>query len=361
MLRKTVASGVVAILMFVVVGFAAGSAAAAGGGNCSAEQGQILIDAAQYDRAVREFTCVIMAQPTEVAGYRGRIEALLMLGEFAAAFADYALVTAWVLPEHPDAATTILNGYAARLAETPDEVTALTGLSFAHWWLFGYAAAINVLNDLLEVRPDDVYGNLFRGSSAMLKGGLRTRATADLEQAIALAPASRDVRWVVADAYLYGAGDQVRAFEEATLALEGGLDTPRVNAILASYHLATGDLEAAAAYLARHIELVTTEYAPSLPLTAGGTLSLDLVPGRTWEIPVPAVAGEQLSIQTRSNDYFDTIAVLLAPDGTPVTGGDDYMQYYAGFQWVAGETGTYVLQAAFFEAVNTGTMKVTRK
>jgi tetratricopeptide (TPR) repeat protein len=321
----------------------------------------MLLDAAEYDRAVREFTCVILAQPTEVEGYRGRIEALLMLGEFASAFADYGLVTAFVLPAHPDAATTILNGYAARLAESPDEITALTGMSFAHWWLFGYAAAINVLNDLLEVRPDDVYGNLFRGSSAMLKGGLPAQATADLERAILLAPDSPDVHWVVADAYLYGAGDHARAFDEATMALAGGLDTPRVNAILATYYLAGGNPAAAAPYLARHIELVTTEYLPSAPLTPGGTLNLELAPGRTFEIPVPAVSGETLSIQTRSNDYFDTIAVLLAPDGLPVTGGDDYMQYFAGFQWVAGETGTYVLQATFFEAVNTGTMKVTRK
>jgi tetratricopeptide (TPR) repeat protein len=323
MLRTAVASGVVSILLFVVGGFVAGSATAAGGRNCSAEQGQLLIDAAHYDRAVREFTCVIVAQPTEVEGYRGRIEALLMLGEFSSAFGDYALVTAFVLPEHPDAAATILNGYAARLAATPDEVTALTGLSFEHWWLFGYAAAISVLNDLLEIRPADVYGNLLRGSSAMLKGGLRAQATADLERAIALAPTSPDVRWVVADAYLYGAGDPVRAFEEATLALEGGLDTPRVNAILASYHLATGTPADAAAYLARHIELVTAEYVSSMPLTAGGALSLELVSGRTWEIPVPAMAGQKLSIHTRSNDYFDTIAVLLVPDGTPVTGGDD--------------------------------------
>jgi hypothetical protein len=37
------------------------------------------------------------------------------------------------------------------------------------------------------------------------------------------------------------------------------------------------------------------------------------------------------------------------------------MQYFAGFQWVAEETGIYVLQATFFEGVNTGTIRVTRK
>jgi len=47
-----------------------------------------------------------------------------MLGEFSDAYRDYARVTANVLPVYPDAATTILNGYAARLAETPDDIPA---------------------------------------------------------------------------------------------------------------------------------------------------------------------------------------------------------------------------------------------
>jgi tetratricopeptide (TPR) repeat protein len=264
--RKLLANCVVLILLLVVAEFATPPALADGGRDCSAEQGQLFIDAADYDRAVREFTCVILAQPTGVEGYRGRIEALLMLGEFAAAFADYALVTAFVLPVHPAAATTILNGYADRLAEAPEEIAALTGLSFAHWWLFGYAAALNVLDDLLALHPDDVYGNLFRGSSAMLKGGLHAQADADLERAILLAPDSPDVHYIVADAKLYGAGDHVRAFDEATMALEGGLDTPRVNAILASYYLAEDWIMLQPP--AQHIELVTTDYVHSAPLAA---------------------------------------------------------------------------------------------
>jgi tetratricopeptide (TPR) repeat protein len=360
-MSRKAAAAVIVMILFAVGGSAGASPVPAGPNACSAEQGQLYIDAGDYDRAVRQFTCLIDAEPSEVEGYRGRIEALLMLGEFSDAFRDYARLTAHVLPLHPDAATTILNGYAARLAEDPDEIPALTGLSFAHWWLFGYAAAINVTDDLLALEPDDVFGNLFRGSSAMLKGGTRTRAEEDIERAIALAPGCPDVHWVAADAYLYGRYDYARAFAEASEAYAGGLDTPRVNAILASCYLAEGNLDAAAAHLARHIELVTTAYVPSAPLTPGGTLNLELVPGRTYQIPVPAAAGQMLSIQTRSNEYFDTIAVLLAPDGTPVTGGDDTMQYYAGFDWVAEETGTYLMRATFFESVNTGTMKVTRK
>src|SRR5262245_55492209 len=50
---------------------------------CTAEQGQLFIDTERYDRAIREFTCLINAQPTEVEGYRGRIEAELLLGRYS--------------------------------------------------------------------------------------------------------------------------------------------------------------------------------------------------------------------------------------------------------------------------------------
>ena len=40
--------------------------------------------------AIREFTCVIEGQPTEVEGYRGRIEAELLLGRYSGTFRDCA-------------------------------------------------------------------------------------------------------------------------------------------------------------------------------------------------------------------------------------------------------------------------------
>src|SRR6266542_1198980 len=186
---------------------------------CTAQQGQAFIDEGRYDQAIREFTCVIAAQPTGVEGYRGRSEAELLLGRYSDAYADYARVVAFVLPVHPDAYTTILKGYAARLA---------------------------------------------------------------------LAPLSADVRYIVADAYTYGLPDPERAFAEATLALDWGLDTPRVHAILASAYLAFGDLPAAASEFKKHIDLVTTELLSAPTLAPDDSLSLDLVPGRTDEIPVPA-------------------------------------------------------------------------
>ncbi len=354
-------------LMFGLGSAATGSAKAAeaGQGNstaerCAAETGQLFINEGRYERAIREFTCVIGARPTDVEGYRGRAEAKLLLGQYSDAYRDYALVTALVLPAHPDAEEVIIAGYAARLAITPEDIPTLTGASFARWVFFDYAQAIHLLNRLLGVRSDDVYGNLFRGSSRLLRGATRTEGMADLERAIALAPQSADVRFIVADAYTYGQPNPERAFAEASLALAWGLDTPRVHAILASAYLAFGDDLAAAAHIKRHIELVTAELLTTSPLAAGASLSLDLAPGRTYEIPVAAIAGETISITTSSRDFYDSILVLLAPDGTPVVGGDDYKKYFAGFAWVAGATGTYRLRVTSFESVNTGTLVVTR-
>ena len=358
-----------AALLTRVLGFAlaaallvpAAVAQGANGPKCSAEQGQALIDERQLERAVREFTCVIDAEPTEVEGYRGRIEAALLLGRYSDALADHARVTARVLPVHADAKKTILAGYAERLDSTPEDVAALTGASFARWAFFDYASAIHLLNRLLEVEPDGLYGNLFRGSSRLLQGGPGpdVRGEADLERAIALAPESPDVHFIVADAYTYGLPDLERAFAEATLALDGGLDTPRVHAILAAGYNAFGELEDAASHIQRHFELVTTELVTAPPLAAGDTLTLDLVPGRAYAIPVAASAGESISISTSSHDYWDTIAVLLAPDGSPVVGSDDENAYFAAFDWVAEESGIYLLQVTFFEAVNTGELVVT--
>ncbi len=357
------AAMVVLTMMFALRGGAAGSAKAAEAEKCAAETGQLFINEGRYERAIREFTCVIETRPTEVEGYRGRIEAELLLGRYSDAVRDYARVTALVEPAHTDAEDTIIAGYVARLAVTPEDIPALTGASFARWWFFDYAQAIHLLNRLLDVRPDDVFGALFRGSSHLLHGAHgaeRAEGMADLERAIALAQQSADVRFIVADAYTYGHPDPERAFAEASLALAWGLDTPRVHAILASAYLAFGDNSAAAVHIQRHIELVTTEILTTSPLAAGASLSLDLAPGRTYEIPVAAIAGETLSIVTSSRDFYDSILVLLAPDGTPVVGGDDYKQYFAGFEWVAGATGTYRLRVTSFESVNTGVLVVTR-
>ena len=215
-----------------------GSLSSAYAASCTAEQGQLLIDQGRYKQAVNEFTCVIDAHPTDVEGYRGRIEAQLLLGQYSNSFRDYARVTAVVTPVHPDAEATILAGYAARLAAAPTSITALTGASFARWAFFDYLGAIHLLDQLLDLQPSNSYGYLFRGSSRLLKNHAVNDGVGDLDYAIALAPASPDVHYIVADAYTYGLPDPSRAFTEATFALEGGLDTPRVHAILGSAYLA---------------------------------------------------------------------------------------------------------------------------
>jgi tetratricopeptide (TPR) repeat protein len=329
---------------------------------CTADQGQQFIDAGEYDKAIREFSCVIDRDPTGVEGYRGRIEAQLMLGLFSDAVRDYTRVMAFVEPVHPDAAQVILAGYAARLAAAPDAVTALTGKSFAHWWFFDYPAAMHVADKLLAAQPNDVYGTLFRGSSRVLQGTKRAEGAADLERAITLAPSSPHVRFIVADAYTYGSlRDPQRAFTEASFALDRGLDTPRIRAILGASHNAFGDLLAAAAQIKIHLELVTTELVTTSPLAAGSSANLAVVPARTYDIPVAVAAGETLSIATSSKDFWDTILVLLAPDGSPVVGSDDYKGYFAGLDWVAPAAGTYRLRVTSFEAVSTGELLVARK
>src|SRR5262245_46429445 len=111
----------------LVAVFVGGTATAADAASCTALQGQLLIDQGRYKQAISEFTCVIKEQPTGIEGYRGRIEAELLLGLYSDSVRDYARVTAVVTPVHPDAQAIILGGYANRLAISPNNIPALTG------------------------------------------------------------------------------------------------------------------------------------------------------------------------------------------------------------------------------------------
>ena len=328
--------------------------------SCTAVRGQAFIEEGRYDHAIREFTCVIDAQPTGVEGYRGRIEALVLQQRYSDAVRDYQRVVAFVLPVHPDAKSTIIAGYSARLANSPQDIKALTGLSFARWWFFDYPQAIQILNQLVALQPNDLYPNLFRGSSRLLSGAAKAKGVADIERALAISPANPHVRFIVADAYTYGLPDPERAFAEASLALAWGLDTPRVHAILGAAYNAFGNTAAAAMEIEKSIDLVTTQLVPYAPLSSGTSLDLDFVPGRVYEIPITVVAGETIAITTGSRDFWDTIAVLIAPDGTPVIGSDDDSAYFAKFNYVAPTAGTYKLKVTFFESVITGELNVTR-
>lgn len=80
---------------------------------------------------------------------------------------------------------------------------------------------------------------------------------------------------------------------------------------------------------------MTTELVSAPALADGSSVLLGVVPGRTYEIPIPVAAGEAVSVLTSSKDFYDTILVLLSPAGTPILGADDYKLYFAGFEWVA--------------------------
>jgi hypothetical protein len=107
--------------------------------------------------------------------------------------------------------------------------------------------------------------------------------------------------------------------------------------------------------------MVTSELIPAAPLAEGESVTVNLAAGRTFEIPLEVSAGETLSILTSTHDFYDSILVLLAPDGTPVLGADDYLFYFAGFEWMAEQTGTYRMLVTSFEAVNTGELYVSRQ
>ena len=347
----------ISTLIITILGGAAVEGRAAA---CTSAQGQALIDEGRYEQAAQKFTCVIAGNPTAVDGYRGRVEAELLLGRFSDAVLDYQRIIAFVTPVHPDAKQIILDGYAARISANPYSVTALTGVMGARWWYFDYPNAIHFADQLLDIDANNLAGNTLRGSSRMLSGSNRVRGAEDLDRAISLDPSNPQTRFIVADAYTYGQPDPQRAFDEATFALNAGVSTPRIHAILAvSYH-AFGNELAAAAEIKTHFDLVTTQLVTTAPLASGATSTLQLVPGRSVDIPLVLTAGQPVSIATSSPDFWDTIAVLIAPDGTPVLGSDDAKKYFAAFTYTPSVSGIYHLRVTSFESVNTGTLNVKR-
>ncbi len=292
--------------------------------------------------------------------YRDRAEANLLAGAYSNALADYTRILALEVPVTPDSFDQILAIYNARLAANPDDLAALTGYSFAQWWIGDYPAAVTALDHLLELTPDNVYAILFRGSSRLFDGDMGGED--DLARALELAPDSADAHFIVADAYVYAYWNPDRAFDEATTAKEMGLDTPRVNAILATVAFDRGDEALATQLFAEHIAGATSEYVETEPLAAGASLTLDFVPGRSYVIPVEAAAGETLTLLAASEaDGVDTMAVLLGPDGALVTSNDDHTDLNAGIIRQVEAAGTYTLLLGSFEGAATGEVVLSRE
>ena len=319
-------------------------------------EGQLKIDEGDYEGAIDSFTQAMEADPSQIDAYRGRAEAKLLLGQYASAYNDlFALAIGTVQPENvDDMIAAVHESYAVRLEADPENVPALTGAAFAGWSFWGYSDALEPLDKLLEMDPDNVYANLFRGSNRLFAGVDVEDGVADMERALELSPDSPDVRFVLADAYTYA---------EAQLALSWGLDTPRIHAILASSLAEAGEQDSAAYHLDQHITQVTREYVSTEPLEKGSSMTLDLLPWQTFRIPVEVAEDQRILLGTGSTSpqVWDSILVLLGPDGTPVIGNDDFDGFFAGLDWVATESGTYTVRITSFEAINKGPLTVTRE
>ncbi|MCC6509527.1 MAG: hypothetical protein IT423_10495 [Pirellulaceae bacterium] len=329
----------------------------------SLEDGQAYLEQGQYELAIESFSEFVDQQPTSPEGYRGRIESWLMLRRYSDAMRDVTRFNALVVPADPSAIDWILSYYETRIAADSDDILALTGGSFAYWWNFDYATALLHLETLNAIAVDDAYGILFRGSSRLLSGENQPGGVVDFEYALFLDPFNPHARFIVADGYTYGLPDPDRAFVEAWLARLGGLDTPRINAIVAACFEAWGSMKASAFFLQRHIQQVTTNLVMLSSLSNNQSVDVFFEPGKTIEIPVTVQAGKKLRIETSSpsEEVYDTVAVLLAPNGTPLTGSDDTNDFFAAFQWTAPVTTTYRLRITTFEAVSTGLVKISRK
>jgi len=210
-----------------------------------------------------------------------------------------------------------------------DDIPALPRAGFGRQ--VRYVRAIHFLNRLHEIRSDDVYPNVLRGSSRLLYGANTARGAVDLERAIELAPER------LTSASSSPAGTPTgcraeRAFAEATLALDWGSTRPRVYAILASAYNASENLEAGAAHIQRGIELVTRVLVTTTPF-AGRRIAFDR-PRAGADLRGPDRRdrrGDDLD-RDQERDFGDAIAVLLGPDGSPVVGSDDDEAYFAAYE-----------------------------
>lgn len=325
------------------------------------QTGQAFIEAGAYSEAVTVFACVIAANPLDITAYRGKIEANLLAGKYSDAVHGYTEINIHVIPEVPDAVTQIIAYYQETLPTDPNNVILLTGYSFALWWVSDYPAALKELDQLLKLEPDNLYALTFHGSSSFFAGNTEI-GERNFERALELAPESADLYFILADGYTYALGDFERALEAVTTAHDLGLDTARVNAIFGTAYFYLGEEAQAIPYFANHIERATVEAVKGETLKRGESVVLDFKPGQTYHLTVEAGIGETLRIAaTSAVDKVDTIMVLLAEDGTLITGNDDSVELNAGFTYEIDNAGTYTLLVSSFEAAGSGEVTVTRE
>jgi tetratricopeptide (TPR) repeat protein len=346
--------------------FAAYTAALAQSETCSLDPnhytlGQKQLDDGEYEGARRSFACAIQADPLNLDAYRGQIEADLLMGAYGSAMRGYTDLGIALNETIPDAVEQIIAGYEARLEAAPNAIDALTGYSFALWWLSDYQAALLQLDRLLALQPDNLYGVVFRGSTLMFLG--ETRLGEDSFARALAAGDTADIQFMIADAYMYGAGEVELAYDAAKIADSLGMNTSRLTAILgAGALLVDGDETAAAGYFARHIEVVTTEWVDIDELVRDSVTEVTFVPGVSFRVPLNVNAGERLSIIIgNGSSGVDTLLALVAPDGSFVTGSDDYIDLNAGFERIMDEGGTYTLWLTSFEGAGSGEVTISRE
>lgn len=358
------------LMLCILICFSFSSSVFAQEPDCSADldylsEGQTLIDTGAYQEAIEAFTCAIENSPLEVDGYRGRIEARLLAGGYSDAMIDYAALRVQVIPEVPDAIDQIFEYYEGSLASNPENIPLLTGYSFAQWYNFDFEGALVSLETILTLEPDNLYGLLLHGNNKLFVEDVEA-GEADFARVLEIEPESADVYFIMADGYLYALGDLERALEFATMAAEMGLDTPRMDAIFATVYFYLGEEEKALPYYLRHIEQTTLAFVDMDPLEKGQPITIDVTPGQTYRFPVEAAADETLTITAMSEaqagefDEVDSLMLLLAPDGTLVTGNDDNIELNAGFEYTVSEAGTYTLLVASFEGAGTGKILLSR-
>ncbi len=323
--------------------------------------GQALLKAADYENAIADFTCAIEADKLNIGAYRGRIEALLLAGIYSEALRNYTEIAIHVIPETPNAVEQIIDAYRTTLDSDPENIILLTGYSFALWWVSDYEAALIEIEKILAVEPDNFYALMFHGSTSFFLEDFET-GERDFARVLELVPENADIHFVLADAYTYAVGDMEKALEHGLLASELGLDTARLNAILGTAYFYLGDEATAIPYFARHIERATVETIEQADLEKEQAITLNMIPGQTYRFLVEVAADETLKISTTSDtDAVDTIMVLLAADGTLVTGNDDSVELNAGFEKVIEEVGIYTLLLSSFEGAGTGEVNIIRQ
>jgi Tfp pilus assembly protein PilF len=343
-----------ACLLIVMAAAASVLAQADGESDCDAPAMPAPLTFGLTDAPNTAVPCLIGPEAMDLAGWRSRLAIALMAGSYANAVADYTQLGVALQPEMPDVFDQLIAGYEAQLAGDPGNPLARMSLAFAQWRTGDYANATSTLDPLLADAPDHAFGLLFRGSSRLYLGQVEA-GEADLARALERMPHSADAHFIAADAYAFAIGDFERAGEQAALASDMGLETPGLNHIRAVAARARDDEAAAALYTGRHIEAVTTEYVDGEALAAGGSMTLDFAPGRTFRVPLRAEAGETVRIAAESDSGVSVITVLLGPDGALLASGDP------GIERALDTTGDYLLIAGTVEGAGRGEVVLVRE